>query len=369
MSDYDWKAADARFKTTLAGGTPERVPMVMLPMEDMASRISGLTVREIIANPQRHAEASIQSAEFLGMDFVLPMGFYGGPFEALAYLEVNDKVDLFRWHDYATPFIDTGKLCATADDVKNLKIPNHRQDGPWPVIFESLKIIKKEIGIRALAGGMLPSVTWSNVQMYRGAQAFVDAKRNPGLLLELCEKIYASHMDMYRSYCDIVGEEPDFLFNAGYAFNRTMLSFDDAWKFEGQFIARMAKETGKPLAWHNCGFDPYWRELVVKLQEASVQVIGVNGSFPLDLNEWVAFRDEFPEVPIIGASISVNHEIENGTPEDVEERVRQNIVALASKGRYVVCPICCPAWRHPFRNLLAVRSAVEKYGYFPIAES
>lgn len=364
MSSHDWRAATRRMRQVMAGETPDRVPFLFDLQEDVTCRVVGATVRELLTDAERLAEAAIQTAEFFGQDSVGVMGAYAGPYEALAFAKVNDKENLFHWYDYATPFIDTGKLCATADDIRNLRIPAHGEIEPWPTLFRAARLVEEETGVERSTFD--PSLTWSNIQMFRGAQAYLDVRREPGLLLELCEKIYESQMDLYRSQCELMGHKPTSIVNAQYAFNKTMLGFEDAWKFEGQFVVRMCKETGLPLLIHNCGFEPYWEELVTRLIEEGVVVLAVNGSHPLDLDEWVRFRATFPEIAIYGASIFINAELENGTPEDVEERVRQNIVALGPSGRFVVTPTCSAHWRNPMRNLLAVRSAVEKYGYYPI---
>jgi uroporphyrinogen-III decarboxylase len=201
--------------------------------------------------------------------------------------------------------------------------------------------------------------------MLRGSQAYIDVIENPELLLQLCEKIYASQRDYYEAYCSAVGK-PTHAFNCQYAFNRTMLRFEDAWKFEGQFINRFCRETGLPLAIHNCGFDPYWVEVVERHRAEGVDVILVNGSHPLDLDEWVKFREKFPDIAIAGASVFVNAELEHGTPADVAERVRENIEKLAPHGRFTITPVCCMPWRVPLANIFALREAVERYGRYPI---
>ncbi len=91
----------------------------------------------------------------------------------------------------------------------------------------------------------------------------------------------------------------------------------------------------------------------------------MNGSHPLDLDEWVRFREKFPEIVISGASLFVNGELENGTSADVEARVRENIEKLAPYGRFIVTPVCCMPWRVPLSNIFAVRDAVERHGRGP----
>jgi uroporphyrinogen-III decarboxylase len=80
----------------------------------------------------------------------------------------------------------------------------------------------------------------------------------------------------------------------------------------------------------------------------------------------VAFREKYPQIVIMGASMFVNGELENGKPGDVMERARQNIERLGPFGRLVLSPVCCMPWRIPLANVLALREAVETYGRYPM---
>lgn len=360
---HDWKASAERIAATLMGETPDRVPLTYLATEDIAARISGLTIREMLSSAQKLAEVSLQVSEVLGGDNVsIVVTPYCGPYEGLAFAKANGKADLFVWKDYTTPFLREGKLCKTEKEIESLEIPDHRKVEPWPTILEATAIVREKTG---MGGIFAPSLTWSNVQMLRGSQAYLDVVENPDLLLALCEKIYASQWNYYETYCRAV-EKPRHVFNCQYAFNRHMLSFEDAWKFEGQFINRFCKKAGLPLTIHNCGFEPYWEELVARHIREGVTVVGVNGSHPLDLDEWVRLRQKFPSIVISGASLYVNGEMEHGTPQEVQERVKQNIMKLAPHKRFIVCPVCCLPWRVPLSNIFAVKEAVEKYGRYPI---
>jgi uroporphyrinogen-III decarboxylase len=360
---HDWQASVERLALTFAGETPDRVPLVFIASEDIATRISGLTVREMLSSSKKLAEVSIQVCEVLGGDnasvVVTP---YCGPYEGLAFAKANGKDELFVWKDHSTPFLREGTTCATAQDIEWLEIPDHSKVEPWPTILEATAIVQERTGVPATFS---PSLTWSSVQMLRGSQAYLDVIENPDLLLALCEKIYASQWDYYEAFCKVMGR-PYFAYNCQYAFNRTMLSFEDAWRFEGQFVSRFCKQAGLALGIHNCGFDPYWVELVERHRSEGVPVLIVNGSHPLDLDEWVRFREKFPDIVIQGASLFVNGELESGTPRDVGQRVRENIMKLGPYKRFVVNPVCCMPWRVPLANIFAVRDAVQRYGRYPI---
>lgn len=363
--EHDWKASNERWLATITGGIPDRVPLMVLTDEVFGTRISGQTVRNLLDDPKLLAKASLETCEFLGMDCPFSaIPYYAGPSEAYTIGKVNGYKDkeIVTWNDYATLFIHQGVVADTEAKIDNLIIPDHMKDGFWPVLMDSNAIMKEETGMDV---PFIASITWSNIQELRGTQAYTDIRKNPEILLKLCEKIYQSQMDLYKAHCKKLGK-PAFIMNAQYAFNKLMLSFEDAWKFEGQFVARFCKEVGLPLFVHNCGFEPYWDEMIDKMAEAGVAVIGINGCRPQSLDYWVEFRQKYPEIIIMGANMYVNEELTFGTPEDVEKIVKENIEALAPSGRFIMAPTCCPGWGINMENILTLRDAVKKYGTFPL---
>lgn len=361
--DYD--ASQARLVATYSGLKPDRVPVIFISSEDISARVTGLTIREMMASPELLAEKSILVNDFLGGDGMnIVTNPYCGPFEGLAYARVNDVNvnDVFVWKDYTTPFIREGAICKTEKDIENLKIPDHYTVEPWPTLLKAIAIVEKRIGMGK--DQFAPSLTWSSVQMLRGSQAYLDVRQNPDLLLELCEKIYASQWNYYEAYRDIAGQ-PVVAFQASYAFNQHMLSFEDAWKFEGQFIARFYKQSGVPLIIHNCGFKPYHIELVERLEQEGVFIAGINASHPLDIDWWVEFRKKFPHITIMGG-LHVNGEMETGKEKDVENRIKEFIQKVGQDGRLIITPVCCMPWRVPLNNIKAVVDATKKWGTYPI---
>jgi uroporphyrinogen-III decarboxylase len=363
MQKHDWKASIERITAVFAGEVPDRVPYDITIDQAPGTRIAGLTVKELLSSPKVMAERSIEACELLGVDLphtiVLP---YAGPMEAFAIAKVNGKAKEFIWQDYDSGYMNEGKVIEKEEDIENLELPDHMKVEPWPTVLKACAIMKEKIG---MAPGFSTSLTWSHIQLLRGSRAYLDIRENPDLLLKLCEKLYQSQMDLFHAYTKIIGPITA-IRNCQYAFNRQMLSFDDAWKFEGQFVVRFCKETNLPLFVHNCGFEPYWHEMIDKFLEEGIKIKLVNGSHPLDLDWWVRFRQKYPEIVIAGASIYVNAELTYGTPEDVMKRVKDNIDKLAPLKRLIIHPQCCPGWRVPLANLFAVGEAVRKYGVYPI---
>lgn len=352
-----WKASRNRFFAMVTGSKRiDRVPYVPLVGEQMITRISGMNVRTLLSSPKTYAKAAIMANDFLQSDIAALPTCYSGPAEGVAFAEVNDKKDAIKWFDYRPVSIEQGRICQTEEDVERLRIPDHSKSKIWNTTHEAAKIIQKETGFPQMVGLAI----WSVVQQLRGIQAYRDMRTNPEILMTLCEKIYQAQIDSYNTWVEKVGPCP-LVFFAGYAFNKQMMSFEDAMKYEGQFIKRMQKEIGGIYVLHNCSMEPYWEEVCKK-----IDIMGVNGSHPLDINFWVEFKKKFPKITIVGANIDVNREILTGTPEDVEAKVRENIVNLAPGGRYVVSPICTLPWNVPLPNVFAIPKAIEKYGTYPL---
>ena len=139
---YDWRASVERLALTMMGEQPDRVPLTFLASEDIATRISGLTVREMLRSPEKLAYISIETFEVLGADaasvVVTP---YCGPYEGLAFAKANGLGDEFEWKDYSAPFIREGAVCTAIPDVAQLEIPDHSRVEPWPTILRATAIV------------------------------------------------------------------------------------------------------------------------------------------------------------------------------------------------------------------------------------
>jgi len=51
---------------------------------------------------------------------------------------------------------------------------------------------------------------------------------------------------------------------------------------------------------------------------------------------------------------------------NVENKVIENILHLASEGRYAVGPIYCLPWGVLLNNIMAILNAMKKWGVYPI---
>jgi len=354
---HDWVASVNRIFRTIGGSKRiDKVPFLPFAGEQMICRVTGKTVKELYNSPNVYANAIIQTFEFLHSDSINIPSAYAGPSEALAFAEANNKLDMIKWFDYKPLMVKQGALCQTEEDIDNLEIPDHGKNELWRNSMLAAKLIHEKTQFPQVISLSI----WSVVQELRGIEAYKDMRRDPELLLKLCEKIYESQMDIYENWLEIVGMPPN-VFIAGYSFNKHMMSFKDAMKYEGQFIKKMQKKINVPFMLHNCGTAPYIEEVLNE-----IDFIAINGSHPLDIEFWIEFKKKFPKVTIIGANIDVSRELLTGSPSDVEEKVIENIKNLASGGRYICSPVCSLPWGVSIPNILTIPKTIEKYGHYPI---
>lgn len=357
---HDWKASRKRFEMTISGSKRiDKVPYFPIVGEQMISRIVGTNVRNLYSSPENYSKYTLMANEFFNTDAIYLPTCYPGPVEALAFAEANGKKDLIKWFDH-TLFVEQGAVCKSEEDIEKLKIPDHNQNKIWSTTFKAAKQIFKETQFPQIPGFGI----WSVVQQLRGIHAYRDMRNNPEILMMLCEKVYQSQLDVYQNWIDNVSFAP-FIFCTAYSFNKQMMSFDDAMKYEGQFLKRFYDEVKVPFILHNCSMEPYVEEVCKEFNFVS----SINGSHPLDINFWIEFKKKFPKITISGANIDVSRELLTGTPEIVEEKVKENILNLAPNGRYIVSPICTLPYNIPLPNIMAVSNAIEKYGYYPIEGS
>ena len=352
-----WLFSTKRMQKALRGSKRiDRVPYFPLVCEEMLTLVSGKTLKELLNSPKTYANAAIESHEFLQADNVFIPTAYAGPAEAYAFAEVNDKLDNIKWYDYRIFMVQQGAVCESEEDIDKLEVPEHSKSDFWQKLIEAAKLVGDKTG----SPQMCALGIWSVVQELRGINAYRDMRRNPDQLMNLCEKIYQSQMDLYHKWIDKVGPSP-YIFFTAYAFNSHMMSFEDAMKYEGQFIKRMQKEMGVPFIIHNCGTAPYHEEICRELDVAAI-----NTSHPLDIEFWIEFKKNHPKVTIMGATIDVSRELLTGSRDQIEQKIKENIENLAPGGGYICAPVCCLPWGISMNNVMLMPELINKYGTYPI---
>ena len=82
--------------------------------------------------------------------------------------------------------------------------------------------------------------------------------------------------------------------------------------------------------------------------------------------EPVALKRDFGARLVFHGGIDIQQTLPFGTPAEVMEEVRRYVRALAPGGGYIVAPAHNVQSDVPPENLVAIRDAIEAYGYYPL---
>ena len=82
--------------------------------------------------------------------------------------------------------------------------------------------------------------------------------------------------------------------------------------------------------------------------------------------EPVGLKRDFGQSLSFHGGVDIQHTLPFGTPEEVVAEVQRYIKALAPGGGYIVAPAHNVQSDVPPQNLVAIRDAIEAYGYYPI---
>ncbi len=136
--------------------------------------------------------------------------------------------------------------------------------------------------------------------------------------------------------------------------------FERFWNVAREKIAE--KNPQAKLMVHSCGnvraFIPSWIEMGLDiLDPIQPQAKGMEPD---------GLKADFGEQLVFHGGIDLQHVLPFGTPEEVMDEVRRYIRALAPGGGYIVAPAHNVQSDVPPANLVAIRDAIEAYGYYPI---
>jgi uroporphyrinogen decarboxylase len=126
--------------------------------------------------------------------------------------------------------------------------------------------------------------------------------------------------------------------------------------------ALLAENPQGKIMLHSCGSVRPFMEDWIEMGLDALDPIQV-GAKDMDSAE---LNEEFGDRLVFHGGIDTQQVLPFGTPEDVRQEVRKRIKDLAPGGGYIVAPIHNVQGDVPPENLIAMRDAVEEFGYYPI---
>jgi uroporphyrinogen decarboxylase len=256
------------------------------------------------------------------------------------------------------------------------------EDYPWPDPYDPGRVEglreyayqmrrDTEFAILAKFAGAIFETAW----YLRGMEKFmIDLIDNPAFVHALLEKIYQVQRGFDEVGLEAVGEYIDILrlsgedlgTQAGPLISLPMFRsfirpyFEKLWTFAKQKL--LSKNPEARLMLHSCGsvrtFIPDWLEMGLDILDP-IQPMA-KGMDPFQL------KADFGDGLTFHGGIDAQHVLPYGTEEEVRQHTKKYIKALAPGGGFIVAPVHNVQGDVRPENLVAMRDAVEEFGYYPI---
>lgn len=338
-----------RVETTLRGAIPDRVPVDLHDFMVAAHR-TGTPLPEHFRSGQAMAEGHIESWREFGHDVVLVENGTAALAQAcgvgVEYLEDSAPVSF-------TPAI------ASLDEVDRLVMPDPYATEPLAQNLEATRIVVREIGTDAFIMGRADQGPFSLASMIVGMEELLVATALPGheeqlaALLAFCEEAvyrYAAAQMEQGAHMTSIGESiagPDVCSPAVYR--------RWAWPADQRLARRLAAE-GIRLAYHICGDAT---RIVGDMVETGATVLELDHKC-----DPAAVKDITRGRATVLGVVDPSEVVARGTPEVVEQAVRDELAVLAPGGGLILGPGCALPPDTPEENLHVLVEAAHRHGRY-----
>lgn len=364
---------------------PDRVPLSMsitIDAYNNLKRYLGIELEEDL-RPGRWTEVPIHPlvAEKFGLDIIwLPTG--------KPHKKPRQSEDPDKWYDgwgvewtkirlpnggYYNEMTDPPLKDATIDDLDDFDWPDPYDPGIVEGVREHYRHIHNdtEFAILTKFGGAVFEQAW----YLRGMEKFLlDMAENEEFVEALLKKIAKVQMGLDGVLIEAAGEYVDVLRLSGEdmgtqenpiislpMFRRMVRPhLERLWGYAKEMLQK--KNPKAKIMLHSCGaIQPFisdWIDMKLDVLDP-IQPLA-KGMDPFEL------KAEFGEKLTFHGGIDAQHVLPFGTEEEVREHTRKYIKALAPRGGYICAPVHNVQGDVPPENLVAMRDAVEEFGYYPI---
>lgn len=262
---------------------------------------------------------------------------------------------------------------ATIEDLEDYPWPDPYDPGRVEGLREYFRHIHEdtEFAILTKFGGAIFEQAW----YLRGMERFfMDLIEAPDFVHALLDKICQVQMGLDEVGIEAAGEYVDILRLSGEdlgtqegpmislpMFRRLIRPYmEKLWRFAKKKL--LEKNPGAKIMLHSCGsvrwVIPDWIEMGLDILDPIQPK--AKGMDPFQL------KADFGDKLSFHGGIDAQYVLPFGTVEEVRQHTRKYIKALAPGGGYIVAPVHNVQGDVPPENLVAMRDAVEEFGYYPI---
>jgi MtaA/CmuA family methyltransferase len=332
-----------RCQTVLAGGTPDRVPVI--PQTFMFSlQTAGVRMRDVVRNADRMAEAQQVSMEKYGYDGCV-IDFDDATLAEACGAKVHYRDDEPAVVDESAPVVRDLR------DVDSLKLPDPWTAGRLPVWLEATQCLIRRVGKETFVMGRADQGPFTLACLLRGAQQFMMD------LAEAEDRAPIEHLiDYCRQVCAIFGKaQKDAGAHAtsiGDAYaspNLISPAMYRRWALQPEIqLVKEVQAHGIPMSIHICGNTS---KIIGDMAKTGARILEVD--WKLDMAE---ARRLVPETTVLMGNVNPSDPLVLGTPADVRAAARKVIETTGGKGLFLSSG-CAMGRDTPPENLRALVEA------------
>ena len=185
--------------------------------------------------------------------------------------------------------------------------------------------------------------------------AQIQARRDVNAL-----KVVGQYIDVLRLSGEDMGTQQGPLISPRMFDTLVRPHLEEVWDAAKEHL--LAQNPRGKIMLHSCGsvrpFMQYWADMGLDVLDP-IQVSAKN-------MDTAAIKAQIGDQLSFHGGIDTQHVLPFGTTEEVRQEVRRRIRDLAPGGGYILAPVHNVQGDVPPENLIAMRDAVEEFGYYPI---
>ena len=338
-----------RVQMVLHGKIPDRIPICLLSFQN-AARFAGFTVQQYCCSGKRMAEAQLAYWEEFRHDIIDIENGVAAMAEAVG-CRVEYPQNEPPW--VIKPAINSLDDIDKLPDIEPLRSPSLAE------LIKATEIISQKLGKSVCIRGESDQGPFSLASEILGSKKFLMALLNP----EQTDKVHkllayaedqiiklARAQIQAGSHYSMIGDSI-----AGPDVCSPKMYRQYALPYERSLLARLSKEQ-IGMGIHICGNATAIVEDMVKTGSLYFEL-----DYKIDRERVRRMTDG--KVTIFG-TIDPSSLLCKGTPQEIANKVQEDIAFLGQKGRYVLSPGCTLPYNTPFENVRALVVAGHQFGQY-----
>ncbi|HBF37213.1 MAG TPA: hypothetical protein DDW50_07815 [Firmicutes bacterium] len=313
----------------------------------MAKVISRKINRSFYTDGEAMADAALATWEKLQDDTIHLGGGNVIPFEALGAETI--------WPDNDYPMFKKPSI-TSGEDVDKLQIPDPAQDPYMVELIRAIRIVRRKLGKEVIISSGFHGVFNVAGRLLGTENLMLLISRDPKLVHKLCRKI----TDTLIKYAELLVAEGAEILEVGDATSSPACISPKTYR---EMVLpymtetfRGFKKAGAYAMYHPCGGE---YPIIDLLSSTEADILDFSELVDLDVAQKIFVR----RIAVSG-TVNPSQVLFLGTPEEVDQHVKNIIQKLPFKTGTIIAPGCGLSLNIPLANVKAMIDAVRKYGNY-----